>query len=99
MVLDHLYRALRLVGGAHALLEAGAVAVGEYRAEVALVLDAPGEDRRARARRRAGLLLALRDDDLVLDVVVDHVHLVLLGHAAVFGGWGQYEHDARFSAC
>ena len=98
-ILDHAYAPLGLVRVQVAHLEPLPVAVGEDRPEVALVLDAAGEDRRARARLCAGLLLALGDDDLVLDVVVDHVHLELLPSAAwVFRAGREDEHDAWFFA-
>ena len=94
-ILDHAYAPLGLVRVQVAHLEPLPVAVREDRPEVALVLDAAGEDRHARARGGVALVLgALGDDDLVLDVVVDHVHLVLLGHAARELGRGEGEHDA-----
>ena len=97
-ILDHAYAPLGLVRVQVAHLEPLPVAVREDRPEVALVLDAAGEDRRARARLRPGLLLALGDDDLVLDVVVHHVHLVLLGDPAVLGRGRDGEHDARLAS-
>ena len=98
-VVHDLRLATGLVRHLAALLDAAHVSVREERAEVALVLDAAGEDRRAGARARVGLLLALGDDDLVLDVVVDHVHLELLPSAAwVFRAGRENEHDAWFFA-
>ena len=40
------------------------------------MLDLARHDRRARASRAGGCLGALRDDDLVVHVLVDHVELV-----------------------
>ena len=97
-LVDHAYLPLRLVRAEVAHLEPLAVPVREHRPQVALVLDAAGEDGRARARLDAGLLLALGDDDLVLDVVVDHVHLVLLRLGAQLGVRWEEEHDARLLA-
>lgn len=82
-------------------LEPLAVAVAEHRAEVALVLDAPGEHGRARAcaGHGRGLLLALRDHDLVLDRLLHHVHLVHVPRELARRGvvWvrGEREEDAR----
>ena len=98
-ILDHAYAPLGLVRVQVAHLEPLPVAVREDRPEVALVLDAAGEDRRARARLRAGLLFALGDDDLVLDVVVDHVHLVLFAFCARLGVRREEEHYPRLLAC
>lgn len=93
-VLDPHRRPLRRIRRAVPLLQLPSVALRQRRAHVALVLHRARQDRRARAARRAGLLLALRDHDLVLDVVVHHVHLVLVRLLGVLRVRGQREHDA-----
>lgn len=93
-VLDPHRRPLRRVRRAVPLLELPPVALRQRRAHVALVLHRARQDRRARATRRTRLLLALRDHDLVLDVVVHHVHLVLVRLLGMLRVGGQGEHDA-----
>ena len=97
-LVDHAYLPLRLVRGQVAHLQPLAVPVRQHWPQVALMLDAAGQDRRARPRLRARLLLALRDDDLVLHVVVHHVHLVLLCLHAHLWIRGQQEHYPRLLA-
>jgi hypothetical protein len=89
---------LPLVGRGAALREAALVAPGHARAQVALVFHLARHDRRARAagaRRRLG---ALRDDDLVVHVLVDHVELVDVVVPPAVLLWWDYDDDARCCA-
>lgn len=76
-----------------ALAHLAAIAGGESGPQIAIVLDASGENGGARTsiwRRgggrggnaKTGVFWALGDDHLVLDVVVDHVELVAVGFGA-----------------
>lgn len=69
---------LRRVCKQCALLEPLAVSFREQGTQVALVLHAPRKNRRPRAMWNTGVLLALRNNNLVLDRLVDHVQLVFV---------------------
>ena len=97
VVLHHLDLALWGIGCANTLLQACSVAVRKQGTKVALMLDAAGEYRHARTRRRTGLLLPLCDHNLVGHVIVDHVHLVLLGCAPDLAG-RQDKHYSGFAS-
>ena len=77
-VLDAHRRSFWLVRSPIPRLELLAVSLGERRAHIALVLDRASENCSPCPAARAGLLLALGDDNLVLNVVIHHVHLVLV---------------------
>ncbi len=73
--------------------EAALVAAGHARAEVALVLHLARHDRRAGAAGARGRFGALRDDDLVVYVLVHHIELVDVVALAVVRRHKHY--DAR----
>ena len=93
-VLDAHRRSFWLVRSPIPRLELLAVSLSEHWTHIALMLDRAGEDRGARTASRARLLLALGDNDLVFDILVDHLELVLVRVARVRRVRRECEYDA-----